>query len=1053
MEPGNRVLHRRLGVLGTGTVIDVTSDGEVQVAFGIRRVWAKDHELELHYWRPGTLVFCPGLNRTGVVRDSRSVGGIRVYDVFVDDQTRSFPEDNLEEAVKPPPVARLLTHPVKDWDSPRDLDLKLMATRMQFAYAHDTGSCLSAARLEPMAHQVFVTHRVTQQPFPRYILADEPGLGKTVEAGMIIKELRARGLIRRVLIVAPAGLVTQWKWELANKFNERFEIYDSQMVKWVRQRIPVGANPWEADDGIVVSLALARQDELALEIADANWDLVIVDEAHHLRRHLERGNKIRNTQAYFLGAHLASRAEGLLLLTATPLQLHSFELFSVVNLVDPSLFPSYEVFKTYEATIPELNQALRLLDDTAEWEAKRPTLGRLLDHLGERAPTDTNPTALDELRERLSRRHLLAHIMIRNRKREIGGFTERVAKTISVTLSPMEQQVYNEIYDYVRTAYQYATQQDNWALRLTMIVFQRLLASSSYAMKCAIGRRISALKKAESVTQPTNASAPEDTDDSDVVADSVLQVTPMAGELAELERFALRVSQIGVDTKVRRLEEMLDEMLRKAEEKALIFTQFRDTAKYLTDYLSQRYRVVCFHGGLNRQEKDVVAAQFRDSAQIMVSTEAGGEGRNFQFCHFLFNYDLPWNPMRVEQRIGRLDRIGQKKKVFVYNFTISGTVEESVFGALTDRIKLFERNIGVLDPILGELEDDIRRIILEHGRDYHLEVKILERRLEDRIQEALAVEEKLGDFMMDLRDFRQDRALALLGRTPPFKEQDLLDFVQTVLQRHDAKAITSAGAGMYYINIPLGLRHELPNLEPTYRGTFDVALARDKEELDFFAFGHPLVDELVDYVRSERFPGTAGMRVVHCSDHAGFMGIQWNMVVEFSGVEPYRLTLPVLVGLDGSCDRARAEKIAAAPVRSTVDQSFDDLNPDLLVGLSERAMEEAFIQARVHQQERQRENDHRYHAYRDKLEAFRQAKLALLHQRREASQTQLAEKEASLEAGHRKILPLLKARLTKTEREIAEVGAQFDRRISDLEQCTHVTFSVKVLSVVPTRVE
>lgn len=254
-----------------------------------------------------------------------------------------------------------------DFGYASDFEALTQATRLQFAYRYEGLSCLSNSRLDPKPYQVFVAHRVLQDLYPRYLLADEVGLGKTIEAGLILKELKARGLADRVLVVVPASLCEQWKGEMANKFNERFHIYSRATIEENLRREP-GRNPWEGDDQIIVSIQFARQqtsqaaspsprsrqrdEQPSRWIDEVDWDLVIFDEAHHLRRYLkgsrfDAGHEV--TKSYRLGEALATRTRSLLLLTATPLQLSRYETYSLVELLDGRLFPSYPDFETYMA--------------------------------------------------------------------------------------------------------------------------------------------------------------------------------------------------------------------------------------------------------------------------------------------------------------------------------------------------------------------------------------------------------------------------------------------------------------------------------------------------------------------------------------------------------------------------------------------------------------------------------------------------------------------------------------------------------------------------------
>jgi DNA-binding PadR family transcriptional regulator len=241
--------------------------------------------------------------------------------------------------------------------------LRLQSLYLKHAYRYDPLTGLSSARIEPQLHQVFVAHRVTQKLQPRMILADEVGLGKTIEAGLIIKELRARKLIGRVLIIVPASLQLQWQSELRSKFNEEFEILDGAALQYLGRG---GRNPWMARPNVICSLPFAASPKRAEQIIEAEWDMVIFDEAHRVRRHRQGASKTRVTQAYRLADELKELVNGLLLLTATPMQVHPFELYSLIELVEPGLFPSYRSYDSLRGYLPRLNA---LMKDLKSWNA------------------------------------------------------------------------------------------------------------------------------------------------------------------------------------------------------------------------------------------------------------------------------------------------------------------------------------------------------------------------------------------------------------------------------------------------------------------------------------------------------------------------------------------------------------------------------------------------------------------------------------------------------------------------------------------------------------
>ncbi|HEX5370131.1 MAG TPA: DEAD/DEAH box helicase, partial [Dehalococcoidia bacterium] len=277
-------------------------------------------------------------------------------------RTVTVHEDDLEPAPNTP--AELLAEGTIE-DSTAHF-LKLLATCLRHAYRYDPLAGLSNARIEPEPHQVFVAHRVTNKLRPRMILADEVGLGKTIEAGLILKELRARQLIERVLIVTPASLTRQWHAELKSKFNEDFTIIDGQAAAYLGKG---GDNPWAKVDNVICSLPFAAMKKRAEQIAEVEWDLVIFDEAHRVRRTRPSAGEGHTTQAYKLADELKESVSGLLLLTATPVQLHAYELYSLIELVEPGLYQSFEHFERERRLLRPLNDLMRTLQT---WDALSP---------------------------------------------------------------------------------------------------------------------------------------------------------------------------------------------------------------------------------------------------------------------------------------------------------------------------------------------------------------------------------------------------------------------------------------------------------------------------------------------------------------------------------------------------------------------------------------------------------------------------------------------------------------------------------------------------------
>ena len=651
--------------------------------------------------------------------------------------------------------------------------LRLQALYLKHAYRYDPCAGLSNARIEPALHQVYVANRVvSKNPRPRMILADEVGLGKTIEAGLVIKELRARGLIERVLVITPASLTIQWQQELRSKFNENFEVIDGAGVKFLSRD---GSNPWNKRDNVICSLEFARSQKNTKSITEADWDIVVFDEAHRLRRR-RIGNRTHTTQTYKLADKLKDHF-GLLLLTATPMQLHPFELYSLIELVEPGLY-SYDEYESRSKEIPKLNKLMKRL---LTWEQltrenKNDANDQLLDH-----DLETSE-GRSQAESQLLNSHPLADVLIRNRKTEVGGFTKRRARIYMVDQTEEEARLYADITDYIVRGYNRASQEKQRAVGFVMVTYQKLLASSSYALYEGFKRRIARLEAGiEDLEDRDNSSnmdkvldseqdlemAREDENPSDLLEQyywgsefNALESNITNEEITELKQLCQRLENIR-DSKALELLRSLQNI--SSDHKVLIFTQYRDTQEFLRQTLETNgYDVVIFNGGMSLDNKEMAVQIFRTKSQILITTEAGGEGRNFQFSSTMFNYDLPWNPMKIEQRIGRLDRIGQDFDVHIYNFACRGTIEESIIDVLDKRIGLFEQSVGSLEPILGELEKTIEKLVLTRNNEvFHKYLKTME----DKIADARLAEQTWQNFVMDRASFRRDIASKIINET------------------------------------------------------------------------------------------------------------------------------------------------------------------------------------------------------------------------------------------------------------------------------------------------
>lgn len=984
-----------------------------------------------------------------VTQQMQLANGVAVYRIALPGGSeKTVPEDSLRPAQVTNPVSLLRGAEFGDSFSH---NLRIAGTRLALAHQFDELSSLSNSRVEIKPHQVAVLYRVASTYPHRFLLADEVGLGKTIEAGLIIKELKARGVANRVLVLAPSGIVSQWQFELKTKFNEAFAHYNRATINYLQANHP-GDNVWAVHDNVIASTSFAAHDEERRgDIALAGWDLVVIDEAHHARRTWEGEARYTETNLYRLAAALAdperSASTGYLLLTATPMQLHRFELYSLVELLDPALFPHFADFDQHADGLAGLNLTT---NDVGRWSALAPgertqTASHVAEWLGRPILETTldDPAIRAEVAVDLRSKHRLSEVMIRNRKSVVGGFMPREARIWTVQPTEEERIAYDAAVEYVRNGYARSRQTRNNALGFLMATFQKMNSSSSYTLARSLTRRIERL---ESGVVVRSVPGVEEEDLSEMPIEEALEdlvaIESRLGlleEVAKLHELVGLLDAIEIDSKATVLRDGL-EVLRKADPaiKVLIFTQFRDTQAYLQGILQARWTVRIFHGQLSPSEKDDAVAKFRDEAgpQILIATEAGGEGRNFQFCHTMVNYDLPWNPMRIEQRIGRLDRIGQKHVVSIVNLAVQGTIEERVLEVLDRRIKVFEDTVGGLDPILGTVETDLQRLFLAPGNGRALAQ--FEADLEQRVFEARTTEDRMADLIMDTKSYRQDEVKRLLER------KGALD--ARALERFALKALRQLGVsyqpdpdlpGAYLLKFSGQFLQQFPQFASegmVRRVTFDPSVALDYETVEFLAFGHPVVDALAERVRSRAYGATSAYRVLSSSEHPPETGWFFTFVLEFEGVTRSKELLPVFITADGASDPETAtwlleessairheDRTAGAPPPAPVSD-----------GVLGRAEEEAISRLMERRAELGAHNRTRLQQERDKLERYFDYRQRAAAEKLASVQRTFDSVSLSQDPSVLRIIPVWAKNVENARRVVEGLATERLRRIGEL---------------------
>ena len=976
---------------------------------------------------------------------------------WADGHTTNSVEMALRPAELLDPVDRMEAQEVSGAD---EFNLRSVAADMWARNRSEELVSLAHARVDLKPHQVSVAHRVVSEFPHRFLLCDEVGLGKTIEAAMVLKELRARGDARRVLILVPPGLQRQWQFELKTKFGEVFSIFNRDTIRSLRIETNVH-NPWADSHSVITSHSFAAySDERIAEIASVPWDLVIVDEAHHARRQ-RQGTSLRMTRLYRLVRALTAPPEfsqrSVLFVTATPMQLHRHELFSLVEMLHHTLFASEDDFERHLSArsgvsrlAEDLDRALpgtplelvRVLPD--DWldraaQVLRCDPDEVRDRLGE-------PRAvLEEIRSQ----HRLSEVMLRNRRAVVGGFMPRHARHWELELSPREAAIQDQMEQIIHEGFVAAAQQRRNAVGFLMTTWQKMLASSSRALCRSLERRCARLSEAGTVERLSQEMLDdyfdEEFDDEDVegyVREAI------SGEIERLQGVISQLKEITIDAKAAALiANLRDVFSEDPDGKVLVFTQFRDTQAMLQELIAgEGWSAHLFHGGLNVVEKDRAVERFRNGTgpQVLICTEAGGEGRNLQFAHLLVSYDLPWNPMRVEQRIGRVDRVGQEHPVLVFNFHVRGSIESRILEVLDQRINLFENSIGGLEPILGDAEDDIRAAMRLAAADRDRALREVGERVQRRVEEARQAESQMEDFVLDGRSSYSAGLIELVHqREASTVPQADFERMLTALLRSVRTYIgpsNDSGERQIQFHPPFTEEHrDLLDGDERRRVCFDPRVSVDSAQVEYFGFGHPIVDQLVERATRQMVDGAAAVRVISPASVPGIRaGWQFNWLLTTGGLRPRESVVSIFVGDDGACDldlgaalllRSRALHGGEQPTNPGFTPQIESLRT--AHAASERVIAEQrdslYEELRTQSLER-RETDV------GRIERFYGNRAAAAQRRFDGDRRTLQRLQASADENDRRVIPIWEENVRRSEAALAEVGRNKQRELQDLNR-------------------
>lgn len=727
----------------------------------------------------------------------------------------------------------------------RLLRLGLQAYALGIAYEFDPYFGLSISRVDPLPHQLEAIYDyLLKLARVRFLLADDAGAGKTIMSGLLIRELELRGLAERILIVCPANLAFQWQRELKEKFDTKFLVMKGQDI-----RDQFGVNQWLERNRVITSLDLAKRADILPGLRQVHWDLVIVDEAHRMSAADESHKSLR----YRLGELLRDTSDHMLLLTATP------------HKGDPDNFSLF----------------LQLLDVDAYADVK-------------------------SIREAMDRRRAPFYLrrtkeaMIYFPERQADGtwvaepiFTKRIPHTVDFQIDGPEFELYRDVTRFVKRESARAAAEGEdpraRAIGFLMSLYQRRLASSTYAMRRSLENRARRLEEGLKRAQDLARQAPPDLPDPDELdemedsererLEAMLEAITLAGnadqvrdeirQLRSLADQARVVEEAGGEAKLSKLKALLQQegFFDHPDKRLLLFTEFKDTLDYLVDRLkSWGFRVGCIHGGMRSGSRDEPGSrlyaeqQFRDGdSQILVATEAAGEGINLQVCNILFNYDIPWNPNRLEQRMGRIHRYGQRKDCLIFNFVATNTIEGRVLQRLLEKLQEIRDALeddavfNVVGEVLpaAQVERVLREYYAGHMGEADLEERLLhnvdEGRFRSICQNAL---EGLASKKLNLEMLIERRARAQERRVVPETiarfMRETAEYVPVTL-----KPVPSLPHAFEPARTPLVLRRyekdldwKFPSLAERYPRCSTDRDTAEQNNLEWVTPGHPLFEAM-----------------------------------------------------------------------------------------------------------------------------------------------------------------------------------------------------------------
>lgn len=770
-------------------------------------------------------------------------------------------------------------HPRHDAVSSEWFDLRTEA--LQLKIAHEQGQLLSISnslvRLEP--YQLACVNEVMQKLRQRALIADDVGLGKTIEAGLILKELEARNRADGVLFLVPAHLQKKWIRDMERFFDIDLTVADRQWVESERRRLGEETNIWDQEgQQLVTSMAFLRQDEFQSEIEDAFWDVVIIDEVHKAAK---RGDSPSKTS--LMAERVAQRSDSLLMLSATPHDGKGEAFRSLISYIDPFLVAE-------------------------DRDLTHETVDRVMIRRGK-------DTIYDDNGERI--------------------FPDRDVQSVSVSMSPAEEELYQRVTEYVSEVFNRSDQLNEPAVGFAMALMQKRLVSSVGAIRETLRRRLQGLLKPEQKDLSPDASAyldGEDLEESDrEQAERELERLTVARgdealqkEIKTLRELVSLAEDLPVDTKARKVKRYIEQLFEEhPEEKLLVFTEYRDTLDYLLDFFAHEPwadEILTIHGDVSKDERERIEDEFNyGQSRLLLATDAASEGIDLQHkCHIMVNYELPWSPNRLEQRIGRIHRYGQDKEVKVWNFQFDGTRESEIFELLQGKVEEIRSKVGATADVLGMLDDiDIDSLLMksvQNNEPASATKEELEELMEEREQTLLEWYDRslIDPSTFDAESRGEIQEIVDDSEDVFGSEQEIREFFTHAVEAFGG-SIEKRGNQLYEAEIPSPVTDsgELESFGPF---TFSRDFAIEHDGIEYLSPDSEELQALRDLVlHQDENRGKVGLKLLPFIEQPGITFVYKVAFEDATGETIREKLIPVYVDLAGlDAQRSLGERVLDA---------------------------------------------------------------------------------------------------------------------------------------------